>query len=110
MSHVFNIKVGDTLPALQATLLATDGSPVPNLDSATVTFRMCRRKSDVAVVEAEATVVDADTGDVQYEWAAEDTAELEPGDYEAEFIVTSTAGTQTVPSKDFIKVRVNARA
>lgn len=110
MSDVFNLKVGDTLPALAATLLTTDGSAVPNLDTATVEFRMCLKGSDTAVVEAAATVVDADTGEVQYEWATEDTATIAPGDYEAEFIVTSAAGVQTVPSKGYIKVKVNARA
>jgi len=109
MPKEFNIKVGDTLPALRALLLTPDGVAVPNLDIATITFRMCLAGTDTAVVEAEAEVVDSETGEVSYPWAEGDT-DVTPGAYDAEFIVTSSAGVQTVPSKGYIKVRVNKRA
>lgn len=108
MSDVFDIKVGDTLPALRARLLASDGTVVPNLDTATVTFRMCLKDSDVAVVDGEADVIDSDTGEVSYAWADGDTATA--GDYDAEFIVESAGGVQTVPSKKYLRVKVNKRA
>lgn len=108
MADEFNIKVGDTLPALEARLLTTEGTVVPNLASATVAFRMCPKGSDTATVSAAATVTSAATGAVSYQWLDGDTDTA--GDYEAEFIVTSAAGVQTVPSKGYIRVRVNARA
>ena len=101
----FVIKQGDTSPALEATL--TDGAGDPfDITGATVTFHMTavgNEGTNQPVVDADATVVDAGAGVVQYDWAPGDTADS--GVYSAEFEVTYNSGvTETFPNDGYFEV------
>lgn len=106
-STTFNIKQGDLLPAIRATCLQADGTPL-NLTGATgVTFRMWRRGAAVLkVANATATVVDATGGVVEYPWAGTDTDTI--GLFNAEFVATFAGPKkQSVPTEGFMLVSVN---
>lgn len=107
----FNLKRGDTAPALIATLKDRDGNPV-NLTSATVQFVM--RATDavsgstplISGPMAVATDQQANRGQVTYQWVTGDT-DL-PGSFAAEFVVTWPSGhEQTFPTTGFATVQVN---
>ncbi len=107
----FHIKQNDTAPALRATLRNGDGTAV-DLTSASVDFHM--RKSsdgvfDVAPagtpVTGGATIVDAPSGVVEYQWAEGDTGEA--GEFSAEFQVTHISGeVETFPNDGYLRVIV----
>lgn len=97
----FYLKVGDRLPKLSATLLGSTGTAV-DLSGATVRFRMASTKTATPKVDAAATVVSAAAGTVEYEWGATDTDTV--GVYLAEWEITIGGKTQTVPTRDFLRV------
>src|SRR5678810_810097 len=86
----FTISAGDLLPVIQAQLVDENGDPV-SLASATVKFHM-KQGALTPKVNAVATIVDAPTGMVKYDWVTADTDTA--GEYDAEFEVTFTAGTK----------------
>ena len=93
---VFTLKVGDTVPIVQATLYDEAGDPLP-LNGATVLFVMWNAFQEV-VVEAEADVIDEAGAVVRYEWVAGNTDN--PGLHAAHFVVTYPDGSeQTVPAR-----------
>ena len=97
MANEFYLKQNNTKPSLAVQLL-TDGSIV-NLDGATVKFHMG------TVVDSQATIVDAATGTVRYDWASGDTAKN--GMYEAEFKVTFSDGkVETFPNNGYMFVNI----
>jgi len=95
VSSTFYLKQHDTKPSYAAQLLQ-DGSAV-DLTDATVKFHMG------SVIDAPATIVDALTGNVRYDWVAADTEVA--GTYKAEFEVTFSDGSiQTFPNQDYLQI------
>jgi hypothetical protein len=99
----FNMKKGDRLPKLRATLLGSDGNAL-DLTGASVTFRMRARNGGALKVNASATIITAVSGIVEYSWAAADVDT--EGYYDAEFAVTLAGLVQTVPSGGYVLVWV----
>jgi hypothetical protein len=102
MDDTFEIKRGDTSPAIRYALIPA----TVVLTGATVRFQM-RPRNGTVVLDVIATVVTATgTPTVEYSWQAGDTATA--GLYEAEFRVTYADGKiETFPNGGFIQVRVN---
>lgn len=93
----FPIKQNDTSPAIVYDLSNDDG-PV-NLTNATVRFYMGGH------VMGAATVINAETGRVAYEWQAGDTARA--GFFRAEWEAIFADGTkETFPNDDYIGVNI----
>lgn len=103
MGAVFVIKQNDRQPYLRATLLQADGAPV-DLTGATVKFIMQRQDGTVSKVNAEAIIISALEGIVEYRWADGDTDT--PGNYHAEFKVLFPGSQLTVPNAGYIVVRI----
>jgi hypothetical protein len=83
-----------------ATLQDASGVAV-DVSSATVNFYMGNINGNV--VNSTATIVDAEAGQVRYDWVASDTANS--GMYQAEFEVVYVGGTkETFPNNDYISV------
>lgn len=100
----FYIKQNDTSPSLRAALENGSGDAIDLID-ASVQFHMRSFGSSGNVVDAAATVIDAATGIVQYNWIADDTDTI--GSYEAEFEVTYPDGTiETFPNDGYIRVEI----
>jgi hypothetical protein len=106
----FQIKRGDTLPSVEATLSDQDGAV--SLTGATVEMSLYRRPTDpkgtgVLVFTKAAVVVNASTGAVRYDWSAGDTDIA--GNYYVEFIMTvvATGKKMTFPSSGFVPVTIN---
>lgn len=95
MATKFYIKQNDTKPSITAQLLS-DGSAV-DLTGATVKFHMG------STIDAAATITDAATGNVRYDWASGDTATA--GTYNAEFEVTFSDGKiETFPNDEYLLI------
>lgn len=100
----FNLRQGDLLPVLTATVLQPDGTPSNIQGGTTARFRMTRRlgggtnPGPVVNIDRAATIVDAPTGKVQYTWAGGDTDV--PGVYDFEFVLLTPAGQLSVPNRD----------
>lgn len=94
----FNLRKGDRLPLLTATLLDPDGDAVDLTTATGVIFQMRAKHASTLKVSAAASVLSpATAGRVQYAWAAADVDT--EGLYEGTFEVTWTGGkTQTVPT------------
>jgi hypothetical protein len=100
----FYLKQNDTVPSLRAELQNGSGAAV-DLVNATVRFHMRAVGSATATVDADASVIGASTGIVQYDWLAEDTVTI--GSYQAEFEVTYPDGTiETFPNDGYIRVKI----
>lgn len=100
----FHIKQGDTAPPAESTL-TLDGA-VQGLAGTTVEFLMTPKGSDTATVDAAATIVDEDAGEVKYEWSAGDTDTI--GYYDAEWKVTFNDGdVMRFPNDGYETVRVH---
>jgi len=105
----FQIRAGDRLPAISATvtdgrptLTSPQGSPV-DLSGASVRFVMVALDSGTLAVDAKATVVDAAAGTVRYDWAEGDTDAA--GAYLGEWQITFADGRRlTVPNGDAIDI------
>ncbi len=60
---------------------------------------------ETAVVDADVSIVTAESGIVQYIWDAADTATV--GSYQAEFEVTFAGGAvETFPNNGYIRVEI----
>ena len=93
----FHIKQNDTKPSLSVQLLS-DGSAV-DLTGAMVKFHMG------TIIDAAATIVNAATGNVKYNWAVGDTATA--GKFNAEFEVTFSDGTvETFPNDGYLLINI----
>lgn len=88
----FTIGEDDILPAIAATLKDELGVAV-NLTGATVKFHM-GIAGQAPKINAAATVDNAASGTVHYDWVSGDTDT--PGTYEAEWEVTYTVGTKII--------------
>lgn len=100
----FYIKQNDTSPNLRAIL--KDGDEVAvNLTGATIRFHMRTVGGETAVVDADASIVTAESGIVQYIWDAADTATV--GSYQAEFEVTfADTSVETFPNNGYIRIEI----
>jgi hypothetical protein len=77
---------GDNRPNLIGTLTyPTTGDPV-DLTGCTVVFQMRKENDRRYTVNALATVISPLTGQVRYDWSANDLAV--PGEYQAQFEIT----------------------
>lgn len=100
----FHIRAGDTSPAVAATLSVESGDPIDLTgvsDAGEVRFQMAPvgRTGREVTVDAPATVVDAATGAVEYNWQPGDIASS--GTYYAVFRVTYPDGTvESFPNDD----------
>lgn len=101
----FYAKRGDRNPPLRATLIGADKA-VANLTGITsVYFHMKDTSTGVVKVNAAASVVDAVTGSVKYEWGATDLDTA--GTYFGEFEVIDGNGFPTsFPNNDYFIVQV----
>ena len=97
----FNLKKGDRLPKLRATLVDGAGAAI-NLAGASIVFRMRPQRGGALKVNAAATIVDAATGVVEYSWAAVDVDT--EGVFVGEFAVTLAGLVQTVPASGYVLV------
>lgn len=100
----FYIKQNDTSPALQATLKDSNDTAI-DLSSAAVQFHMRKIGSTSAKIDRAATISDADSGIVYYQWQAGDTDTI--GSFEAEFQVTFVGGEiETFPNNRYIQIEI----
>lgn len=94
-------KQGDSNPSLVALLQTEAGY---SLSGKTVGLTLM--KPDGTTVTRSATVLDASTRKVQVDWDSTDFAD--EGDYQAEFIVTSSGKERTIPASGYLDIRVVA--
>lgn len=99
----FQLKRGDTSPALRRTFTDKDGTPI-DISGATVTFSM--GGCGALIVDKQPCVVEGEqAGTVTYYWRPEDTATA--GVHQAEFEVTYPGGAvETVPNVGFMVVSI----
>lgn len=103
-------KVGDTLPALEMTVLGADGNPVDLNGNQSVTFNHWPVQTNGyptpggAVVSRTATVVNPSLGRVRVGWNASDftTAGMRDG----ELVVVFPGGRLTSPGGSYIRIVV----
>lgn len=93
MADEFNMWVGNRMPSVSDTI--TIGGVAQDLTGATVKFMMRSEDTATFKVNAAATIVDAPTGSVRYDWALADTDTA--GDYVAWFRVTISGKDQDTP-------------
>ena len=102
MSLSFNLKRGDTLPALTGTLTYSDGSAV-NLTGASVQIIMRSQAGSVPKVNATATIVNPTSGTVSYAWNTNGQDTNVAGEYDIEWVVTFSGGAkQTFPTNGYV--------
>lgn len=102
-TYTINVKKGDRLPAVAATLRA-NGAAI-NLTGSTVKFLMRSVNGGLVKVNAACVVVNASAGQVRYDWALADTDT--PGKYHAEFQITDGSGLrETCPNDGHLVVLV----
>lgn len=94
---------GDTAPAITAVIHDEGDSSSPvDLSGASVRFQMRFPGGKAYKVNAAASIVDAETGQVSYSWGANDLSQ--PGTYEAQWEVTFADETvqTTTPSVEVV--------
>lgn len=91
----FYLRQGDALPKLAATFTSETGAPV-DLTGCTVTMRMRRMGYAAPATVLPCAVVDAAAGRVEHAWQAGETDT--PGDFRAEFMVSTPLGIMTIPN------------
>lgn len=101
----FYIKKDDTRPKIRCALTDAEDTEV-NLGGATVKFVMTPKAEPVGstpTVDADADVITAVDGIVEYEWQTGDTETA--GKYRAEWEVTfADGGVETFPNDTYIEV------
>lgn len=99
MSRIFDMKRGDTSPALRWAI-----ETAVDLTGASVLFQM-RVRRGATVTNATAQIASISPPVLRYNWVSADTAT--PGTYEGEFRVTYADGTtETFPNRGFITIRI----
>ena len=100
----FYIKQNDTSPSMLATLQDADAAAV-DVTGASIRFHMRAIGSTQVITDEEVVIVDAEAGEVRYDWQAADTATV--GAYQAEFEVTyADASVETFPNDGYIRVQI----
>ena len=100
----FYVKQNDTSPAMLATLQDADGNAV-DITAASVRFHMRTIGGSAVKTDQAAAIVDAELGEVRYDWTASDTDTI--GSYQAEFEVTyADASIETFPNDGYIRVEI----
>lgn len=100
----FEMKRGDLLPEFERTLTDGTGTAVVIPVGATLKLKMRTRGSETAKINANATIVNAATGEVKYTWAGTDTDTS--GVYRAEFELITASKKTTFPNNGYILVRI----
>lgn len=95
MTPDFSLVQGDRAPSITATLTDATGAAV-NLTGGTVTFKMRILDESRPAITGVATIVNAATGAVRYDWASGDTDT--PGVYLASWTLTLAGKPQTFPA------------
>lgn len=96
------LKKGDTLPTISATLTGDDGTAL-DLSGSTVEFRF-RHVDGGTPTTGSATVVNAADGKVKYDWSAGDTDDA--GYYIGEWIVTTGSEVLTAPGDSYVTFEI----
>lgn len=105
MATDFFIKQSDTAPPIVVVLNDASEDAVDLSTSSSIMFIMSNKLTGEVVVEAAADLLDADSGQVQYQWQTGDTDAA--GVYKAEFEVTWDDGTiETFPNSKYISIKV----
>jgi hypothetical protein len=92
-------KQNDLEPEVRSTLQNADGSAI-NLTGATAVYFLMRPVSGGTTIRTTATVVNAATGIVSYDWTSGDTATV--GSYYQEWeIMWPSSRPQTVPNDSY---------
>lgn len=98
------VKRNDTYSSVTEQLLDENLSPV-NLSGCVVKFNMRLKTAAVAKVSSSATIVNAATGTVRYQWQGADTDTA--GEYRAEWQVTFSSGrVQTYPNDTYNTIHI----
>lgn len=102
----FYIKRRDTAPSVTGQLTDGDGTVI-NLAGASVRFKMGPKPPNKGgVIDAAAVIVDQDTGEVRYDWAAGDLVGID-GDFFAEFeAVLSGGAVVTFPNDGHLLIHI----
>ena len=102
------IKRGDTNPAFSKRLRTNSGEPIDLSSVVDVGFNLRDENYNVVVSDdtnGAVTIVDATTGQVEYDWQASDTTDI--GSYQAEFVVDfGTDGTRSFPQDDNYHIEI----
>lgn len=99
----YKFKQKDTFPPIQETLTRSDGTVV-NLTGSYIRFTMSTDYGKL-LLTGNATIVNANTGQVKYEWQENDLSY--PGGCYGEFEVTYPNGSvETFPNNTYIKIKV----
>jgi hypothetical protein len=100
--YVRRYKQGDRLPVLEYVALEDEDGQAANLTGATAAVFVFRKRTSAAAtaVSAAATIVNAETGELRYDWAAGDLASA--GNYYGEFRVTIGGVDRTFPQRGYI--------
>ncbi|MHA2047381.1 MAG: hypothetical protein ACW99G_21550 [Candidatus Thorarchaeota archaeon] len=103
----FYIKEGDTSPPLVGTIVDENEAPIDLTNASTLKFLMINPGDAATKIDntPNATVLDALTGRVQYQWSGADTDT--PGDYDGEFEITWLSGDiTTAPNFRYIRIKI----
>lgn len=101
----FQIKKGDTLPALECVIQAPAGSALDLTSAVAVKFIMSPRAGGTPKVDRAATIVTPGEGRVKHVWQAADTDTA--GSFIAEWEVDWGGGNkQTFPRSDYIAIQI----
>jgi len=97
----FNFKQGDSAPALETTLRDDDGNPIDLSDANSVTLYVDGGGDNPSlIVNDTATISDAQSGEIKYEWGNQ--LGSEPENYRLEYVIDWNDGdTQTIPDRGF---------
>ena len=99
---IFEIKRGDTKRALKA-MLKTSAGYAKDLTNCTVNFILSAENGEV-LISRPPLIVDETGGEVWVVFTADELKTI--GEFNGEFKVTDTDGTETFPSKEFIKINI----
>ncbi len=94
---------GDTAPAITGAITHQNDNSALDLTGASVKFQMRKADDRRFTVNATASVINASTGSVGYDWAPNDLAT--PGDYLVQWEITFSGGRIQTTSQNTITVR-----
>lgn len=105
MSQIIVLKKNDRKPPVLAQAVDIDGNIVDLTDAVSVTFKMRIASGTTNKVSSSATIQNAKTGIMMYNWGDGDTDV--PGNYNAIFVVNWGSDVpQTFPGKGFMIIQI----